>query len=72
MSHAPNLNLELYTVKYFPKVTENPHRLAEKFNIVIQTNQLHFYLCQLVHVFGGEGQAQHWMKTANAEVLNNL
>ena len=39
-----------------------------EFTIVIQTYQPHFsdsYL--LAHMLVGEGQAQHWMKTANRE-----
>lgn len=47
-------------VKDFPKVTEDRHRLAKEFNIVIQTYQLSFSdLYQLVHMLVGEGQASH-------------
>lgn len=50
------------------KVTEDPHRFAEEFNIVIQTQQPGFSdLHQLVHMLVGEGQAQHWMRTATWE-----
>lgn len=46
----------------FSKVTEDLHRFAEKFNIVIQTYQSDLY--ELVYMLVGEGQAQQWMKTA--------
>ena len=56
------------TVKDFSKVTENPHRLAEEFNTVIQTQQPGLSdLRQLVHTLVGEGQAQHGMRTATWE-----
>ena len=45
-------------VKDFPKVTEDPHKLAEEFNIFIQTYQTGFSdLYQLVHMPIGKGQA---------------
>lgn len=67
ISYNPWTRAELRaTVKKFPKVTEDPHRFAKEFNIVIQTYQPGFSdLYRLVHMLVGEGQAQHWMKTAN-------
>lgn len=60
-------------VKYFPKVTEDPHRAGVEFNIVIKTCQSGFSdLDQIVHMLVSEEQAQHWMKTAILESLKRL
>lgn len=54
--------------KFFPKVTEEPHRFAEVFNIVMQTDQQgRPDLYRLVQMLVSEGQAQHLTKTANWE-----
>lgn len=48
------------TVKDFPKVSEDPHRFAKEFSIVIQTYQPGFSgFDQLVHMLVSEGQDQH-------------
>ena len=42
----------------FPKVTKDPHRFAEEFNIVFQTYmQVSQISTQMVHMLVGEGQA---------------
>lgn len=66
ISYIPWTKAELrITMDAFPKVTEDPHRFAEEFNIVIQTYQSDLY--ELVYMLVGEGQDQHWMKTAEWE-----
>lgn len=69
ISYIPCTKTELQAiVKDFPKVTEDPYRFVEEFNIVIQTHQPGFSdLHHLVHMLVGEGQAQHWMRTADRE-----
>lgn len=43
-------------VKQFPKLTEDPYKFSEKFDIVIQTYQPGFSdLYQIIHVLVGEG-----------------
>ena len=45
-------------VRDFPRVTEDPHRFAEEFNIVIQTYQPGFsHLRQLVYMLVSEDPA---------------
>ena len=47
-------------------MSEDPHRLAEEFNTVVQNDPPDVSnLYQLVYMFVGEGQALHWMKAAN-------
>lgn len=53
-------------VKDFTDVTEDPHKFANKSNIVIQTHQPSFPdLYQPVHMIFSEGQAPHWINTGN-------
>lgn len=71
ISYIPWTKAELWgIVKGFPKVNKHPHTFAEEFNIAIQTykpglSNLH----QLIHLLISEGQAQHWVKTADWESL---
>ena len=61
ISYIPWIKAELRAIaKDFSRVTEDPHRFAEEFNIVIQTQQPGFSdLHQLVHMLVTEGQAKH-------------
>lgn len=67
ISYVPCTKAELWArVRDSPRVTKDPHRFAEEFNIAFQTHQPGFSdLHQLLHMLIGKGQAWHWMKTAN-------
>lgn len=67
ISYVPRTKAELRaTVTDFLNVSEDPHRLAEEFNTVVQNDPPDVSnRYQLVYMFVGEGQAQHWMKAAN-------
>ena len=55
-------------VKDFPKVSEDPHSLAEKFPTDIQNYHLCFSdLYHLVYMLVSEGKVQPWMKNTNLE-----
>ena len=48
-------------VEDFPKVTKDPHRFAEEFNVAFQTYQPGFSdLHQLVHILVGRMQITNW------------
>ena len=71
VSYIPLTKTELRAlVKDFPKVYEDPYRLAEEFNIDIQTyhlcvSDLYHHVYRLV----SERKAQSWLKTTNLENL---
>ena len=69
ISYIPWTKSELPAiVKGFLRVTEDPHWFDEEFNTVIQAYQPGFSdLHKPVRMFVCEGQAWHWMKTANWE-----
>ena len=69
ISYIPWTKSELPAiVKGFLRVNEDPHWFDEEFNTVVQTYQPGFSdLCKLVRMLVCEGQAQHWMETANWE-----
>ena len=72
-SYTPWSKAEAWArVKDFPKVTESPHRLAEKLNKVIKTSTWLSYLCQLVYMSVREGQAQHWVKNTWENLKRSL
>lgn len=52
------------TAKELPKVTEDPHSLAEEFNIVKFHEPGFSDLYQPIHTLVGEAQAQHWRAKA--------
>lgn len=74
ISYVPWTKAERWARKiFFPKVTEDPHRFAEEFNIVIQTYQPGFSdLYQLVHMLVSKHPAQRWMNQLAGMILQNL
>lgn len=60
-TYTPWAKTELRNIaKEFPKVTENAHRFAKEFYILIQNYQPVFSgLYQLIHLLVGEGHVQH-------------